>query len=125
MVPRIKFVKTHVSYDVGIAGFAQGDIAAYYDSLNCLRIMNFPVTRGLDVSVAAACLRHQLLPAVQWKWRLGVGLVRIGDRSIGSLTCSRFADMIARVPVPHMCCTLAPLWAPRGFSTLPLVVNSC
>ena len=35
--------------NLGVAGLAQGDIATYYDSLSCLRISSWLLSRGLDV----------------------------------------------------------------------------
>ena len=47
----------------GAAGFAQGDISTYYDSIDCLRIARWIAVNGSpdDIFWASAFLRLQLL----------------------------------------------------------------
>jgi len=80
-----------------------------------LRAFRFLVHGGLPHAIAAACLRHQMLPKIVV--RIGTGFTHIGNRGVGSLTGSRIAGMAARVPIQHACCTREPYWRQFGFLT--------
>ena len=97
------------------ASIGQSDIRAFYDSVLLLRSFQILVANGMELALAAACLRHQLLPSVFIS--IGSLVVPIGARSIGSLTGSRLAGMAARVPVQEVCCRRAAAWQQWGFVT--------
>ena len=94
---------------------AQSDIRQFYDSVNLLRIFRYLVSKGLPKSLAAACMRHQLLPQINVKF--GAYSTCVGNRSVGCLTGSRLAGMAARVPVEHVCVERANIWSEWGFTT--------
>lgn len=75
----------------------------------------FLIDHGLPASVAAACLRQQLLSHVDIL--IGVSKVVIPSRTIGSLTGSRLAGLASRVPVQHLCCSRQRYWGRFGFRT--------
>ena len=98
---------------VGAVG--QSDVRQFFDSNNMLRVFSFLCRNGLPHALAAACIRHQMLPQIMLK--LGDDLVNIGSRSIGSLTGSGFAGKAARVLIQHACCVREPYWRFYGFDT--------
>ena len=83
--------------------------------MNLLRVCWLLVKLGLKHSIAAACLRQQLLCEVRIK--LGHDYAHIGERTIGCLTGSRVAGIAARVPILHMCSERGALWMKDGFIT--------
>ena len=87
-----------------IGAVGQADVKQFYDSLILLRILRFLVARGLDPSLAAACLRHQLFPRVVLK--IVCSSTYFPVRSRGSLTGSRLAGVCARVPFPSRTCAM-------------------
>ena len=93
----------------------QSDIRQFFDTNDILRVFEFLVLNGLSQAVAAACVRHQLLPKISLQFGNGTAVIK--DRCIGSLTGSRLAGMAARVPVHHTCCIREPIWREYGFST--------
>ena len=100
----------------GIAGLAQGDVATYYDSVNCLQIAHWLLAKGMSIFWVSAFLRLQLLPHVV----LMVGgsvAVDVEARAIGTLTGSRSAVAAGRVPAESVVCSLAAQWAPLGVKT--------
>ena len=93
------------------AGLAQGDIAAYYDSLDALRIARWIETHSSNdgnagKSWAAAFLRLQLLPKVSLSAGGSRTLV-LDCRTLGTLTGSRSAVAAGRIPVETTACKLA------------------
>ena len=98
---------------VGAVGHA--DIRQFYDSVRLLRILRFLVRHGVCPSLAAACLRHQLLPVVHLPF--SGSCIKVEKRSVGSLTGSRLAGMCARVPVKHLCFERSDYWKQFGFVT--------
>ena len=107
----------------------QSDVRQYFDSIDLLRVFEFLVSNGLPLSVAAACLRHQLLPKVLIS--VGCGVAHIGGRSSGSLTGSRLAGAAAQVPIRHTCVAREKIWRQYGFAlpdgtlTLYTYVDNC
>ena len=81
----------------GRAAFAQMDILAYFDKLPCLLVARWLVQHGLPQAVASAILRHQLLVQVQVCFR-GASC-SVGMRCSGTLTGSRTAGSLSRIPV--------------------------
>ena len=106
---------------MGEAGLAQGDIATYYDKLNCLRIAYWMGANGLGLFWAAAFLRIQMLPRVRLSAG-GASSFLIADRSCGSLTGSRSAVAAGRVPVESVACKLAPQWRTSGVRTNSMTI---
>ena len=96
-----------------VGAIGQADVKQFFDSLNLLRIFRLLVSEGLSEPLAAACLRHQLLPKVLIKF--GSASMTIQRRTMGSLTGSRLAGMSARVPVEHLCRERAAHWKDWGF----------
>ena len=76
---------------------AQADIEKYYDSIRLLRVVRGLVSKGCPVGLAACALRQQMVPHVSLNMS-GVE-VTIRGRSRGSMTGSRVAGTLARVPV--------------------------
>ena len=83
--------------DHGRAAIAQEDIEKYYDSLRLLRVARWLQRNGATSATCAAMLRHQMLPQVT----LAIGGIEVSfsNRSVGSLTGSRVAGALGRVPV--------------------------
>ena len=76
---------------------AQEDVRQHYDSIQCVLIFQWLVSNGCDIALAAACLRHQLLPPIVLKIRSATAI--IANRCLGGLTGSRVAGQLGRVPV--------------------------
>ena len=93
----------------------QSDVRQFFDTNNLLRVFRFLTQGGLPHGLAAACLRHQMLPRIECN--IGSGCIQIGPRGTGSITGSRLAGMAARVPIQHACCSREPHWRQFGFST--------
>ena len=78
-------------------GVSSADIRQYYDSLNVLRITRYLISRNLPRAVAGAIIRAQLLPTILLATSSFSALIT--RRSTGSLTGSRLAGVLGRVPV--------------------------
>ena len=76
---------------------AQADVQGYYDNLEPLRLARWLEAHGATRALGAAVVRTQLLPVVT----LAAGGVAtaLGVRTRGSLTGSRLAGTLGRVPV--------------------------
>ena len=90
------------------AGLAQGDISAYFDSLDALKIARWMERHCSCDGIfwSSAFLRLQLLPKI----RLTAGdscTFLLDTRTIGALTGSRSAVAAGRVPVETTACKLA------------------
>jgi hypothetical protein len=99
----------------GEAGLAQGDIATYYDSINCLKIARWiEEHEESHGKLWASCfLRLQLLPPIQ----LTAGdacTFLVAGRSLGALTGSRSAVAAGRIPVETVACDVAYKWKSSG-----------
>jgi len=94
---------------------AQQDIEKFYDSIRSLRVARWLVNNGASVSLAASALRHQMLPQVT----LSAGGVKfpMNNRSRGSITGSRVAGALGRVPVESTIRDKHVAWKRSGFST--------
>ena len=106
----------------GEAGLAQGDVATYYDSLNCLRIARCLHESGLPYVWASAFLRVQMLPRVQLTAGQTVTFA-VGPRVIGTLTGSRSAVSAGRVPIESVACSTAAQWEQHGTVTDTSIVR--
>ena len=96
-------------------GVAQSDVEAFFDNVNLLRVAMFAEHElGLDPAWAATAVRVQLMPQVT----LAVGPLEpfaLPARSRGTLTGSKVAGAMSRIPVEHTLVTLHPSWAASGF----------
>ena len=54
---------------------AQEDVRQHYDSIQCVLIFQWLVSNGCDIALAAACLRHQLLPPIVLKIRIATAII--------------------------------------------------
>jgi len=104
----------------GAVAVAQGDIATYYDSINCLRIARWIADHGTsdDLFWASCFLRLQILPLIHLTAGHACTFV-VSGRSVGTLTGSRSAVATGRIPVETVACDLAHHWKPLG-----MVLNS-
>jgi hypothetical protein len=102
----------------GSAGFAQGDISSYYDSINCLSIARWIAEHGSPDSIfwASAFLRLQLLPSIHLTAGNACTFV-VNERARGTLTGSRSAVAAGRIPVETVACDLSPNWHLSGVRT--------
>ena len=73
------------------------DIQAYYDTVPVIRVASFLESRGVPAGLCAAAVRHQLLPPVAIS--IGDFAADVDGRTSGSITGSRIAGALARVPV--------------------------
>ena len=80
--------------------FSQCDVAAFYDNIDILLVAQWLLQappHELDPIAVAACVRWQLLPQVTVD--VSIGKFQVRDRAGGSITGSRIAGALARVPV--------------------------
>lgn len=92
---------------------AQLDIKAYYDILFAVLCMWWLLDRGCDRALCAAVLRHQLLPRICVEATGGTGLIpRCGT---GTLTGSRTAGALGRIPVLDAFIERHAVWQALGF----------
>ena len=96
------------------ASVAQADSRSYYDSLPVLRIVKWLLERGVERSLLASVVRHQLCSSI--RIRRGVESFVIASRSCGGLTGSTVALTLARVPVGSTFLELAPSNRLKGFA---------
>ena len=92
---------------------AQEDIEKFYDSISLLRVARWLVNNGAPHALAACVLRQQLLPQVVLN--AGGVAVPIRNRSTGSLTGSRVAGAMGRVPVESTIRDRHFAWKRHGF----------
>ena len=93
---------------------AQADIKQHYDTMNCVRIFGWLVAKGLPTDLAAACLRHQLVPLVIIS--ISGFTATVTSRCIGGLTGSRLAGQLGRTPVQASLLDLLPALQPLAWS---------
>ena len=103
---------------------AQEDIKQHYDTIHCVRIFRWLVENGCEISLAAACLRHQLLPPIVLSVRGATSTIR--NRCLGGLTGSRVAGQLGRVPVQATIQSILPSLTKLAWSQqdVTLVVTS-
>ena len=94
-------------------GIAQADIRSYYDSLNVPALAWWLHEEGMAIAWASAIARLQLAPTLYL--RVGHEKACIDTRAHGSLTGSRVAGALGRIPVLHVLNQRAPLWEACGF----------
>ena len=94
---------------------AQADIRQYYDSLNVPSLAWWLHQEGLGIGWASAIARLQLVPKINL--RAGEESACIEGRTSGSLTGSRVAGALGRIPVMHVLDQRAPLWEAAGYKT--------
>lgn len=92
---------------------AQLDIKAYYDSVSALRCAQWLGDRGAEPALCAAVLRHQLLPRI--KDEVGGGEACLPRRGSGTLTGSRTAGALGRIPVLDVFVARHAHWQQYGF----------
>ena len=100
----------------GHAGFAQGDVATYFDSIRCLLIARWLQSHGEDLFWVSAFLRIQMLPIIVLTAG-GSCSFQVDNRTMGTLTGSRTAVAAGRVPVESVACQKAHEWQPYAVST--------
>ena len=102
--------------DFSRGALAQFDIHAYYDSLDLLLVVTW-LTRHIadlcDPAVAVAALRWQMLPSIVVDAHMGS--FEVARRTVGSLTGSRTAGALGRVPVEQVMRSLADRLNSWGF----------
>lgn len=76
----------------------QTDIRTFYDKIDVGRAVMEAASRGLPPAIAAAAVRHQLLPCIQTH-AADVCVGQLGRRATGALTGSRTAGALGRVVV--------------------------
>ena len=96
-------------------GVAQQDIEKFYDSISLLRVARWLCRNGASHSLAASALRQQMLPSVVLN--LNGLTVPIVNRCKGSITGSRVAGALGRVPVESIIRDRHGLWRRHGFRT--------
>ena len=95
------------------AAIAQADIATYFDMLPVFRIVMWLCLRGVERSLLAAIIRHQLCTLL--KICRGAESVVVGRRSRGGLTGSNVALALSRIPVESAFLELLPACRLKGF----------
>ena len=102
---------------------AQMDIKAYYDSLDTLLLCRWLEEHGVPKRICATTLRLQLLPQVF----LNSGAVRvlIALRTMGTLTGSRVAGALGRIPVESTICQRVAHWRSLGFQAGDHILTIC
>ena len=86
------------SLDLESAGaIAQEDIKQHYDNVDTIKVFRWLVANNCAPALAATFLRHQLLPTIHL--RVGTGHSVISNRARGTLTGSRLAGQLGRIPV--------------------------
>ena len=85
---------------------AQADVEKLYDSIRALLVIEWCILRGLPSCVAAAIIRHQLFTCLSVQ--VGSVEVFVEQRCIGTLTGSRIAGALGRVPVEATLRAIAP-----------------
>ena len=83
--------------DKSRAALADFDVAAFYDEHSLIRVFDWMRARSYPIDIAVATIRIHLFPAVRLK--CGQHQVIVAKRSRGSLTGSRSANEIGRIPV--------------------------
>ena len=103
---------------------AQQDIAQYYDSLSPVLLVEWLQKHGASETACACILRHQMLPRV--RLQIGNVEIQIRDRSSGTLTGSRVAGMLGRVPVESVVADRHVHWLRWGYpaETCTLTVST-
>ena len=91
----------------------QADIEKYYDSLSPLQVVCWLEANGLEASVCAAALRHQLMPRIRLSACNAEAV--IAARASGTITGSRTAGALGRVPVESTFRERWQHWQPHGF----------
>lgn len=99
--------------DFSRGALLQTDIKQYYDHLSPVACARWMIARGCPSSLAAAAVRHQLCPAVHVK--VGSFAAPAGQRARGSLTGSRTAGALGRVPVRDLHEQVASTCAARAY----------
>ena len=96
------------------AAIAQADIATYFDCLPVFRIVMWLFVRGVERSLLAAIIRHQLCTVL--KVSRGSTRVSLKARSSGGLTGSNVALTLSRIPVESAFLELLPSCRLKGFA---------
>ncbi len=106
----------------GSGGMAQGDIATYYDQLNCMKIARWFVQQGGAIFWASAFIRIQALPKVCLTTG-GSSCITIHHRGLGTLTGSRSVAAAGRIPVESVACSLSHRCDRYGVKTDSMTVS--
>ena len=92
---------------------AQADIRQYYDSLDVPALAWWLHLEGLNIAWTSAIVRLQMVLAINL--RRGEETACVTDRTSGSLTGSRVAGALGRIPVMQVLEQRAPLWEAVGY----------
>ena len=76
---------------------AQADVEKHYDTVNVFLVASWLLRQGADASQVAACVRHQLLTSLEI--RISTVHIVLTRRCLGTLTGSRLAGALGRIPV--------------------------
>ena len=96
------------------AAIAQADIATYFDCLPVFRVVMWLLVRGVERSLLAAIIRHQLCTLL--RVCRGTVSVLLEGRSSGGLTGSNVALTLSRIPVESAFLELLPSCRLKGFA---------
>ena len=102
-------------------GVVQGDIERYYDSINVIRSCRRLIEAGVHPGHVAASCRLQSLPQVQLK--VMSQHCTIVARTLGTLTGSRTAGILGRVPIEDVCRKHSTSLRRLGFSAGARVIS--
>jgi hypothetical protein len=95
------------------AGIAKADIETFYDSLNMILVALWLQDHGLAKADCARVVRLQLLPRLVL--HIGGAKAIFKCRACGSLTGSRVAGALGRVPVEDTMSRRWRFWQSFGF----------
>ena len=94
-------------------GIAQADVQQYYDSLNVVQLALWLHHEGMAAPWAAAIVRLQMLPVIYVT--AGECRAAVGVRSAGSLTGSRVAGALGRIPLLSVANARSAHWERLGY----------
>jgi hypothetical protein len=83
--------------DKSKAALADFDVANFYDEHSLIKLLAWMLKNGVPVDIAVPVIRLHAFPAIRLKG--GSEQFRIKNRSKGSLTGSRSANELARIPI--------------------------
>jgi hypothetical protein len=102
---------------------AQQDIEKYYDSIHLLLVSRWLLRTGAPRTIVACALRQQMMPQVVLK--IGEVKVKMPNRASGSLTGSRVAGALGRVPVESIIQDRHAEWQRHGYNASTCTLTVC
>ena len=94
---------------------AQGDIQKYFDSMPMVEICAWLCEREFPAKLFALVVRHQILTSICVYLRNSRVTPKVRERGTGSLTGSRTAGALARLPIEDMISVKHNSWCKLGF----------